>query len=110
MTRPRRQSDRYGSTAALAITRRRVDVLPQVLDQGPYLFVRPAPGDRRHLVAAVPDELLERLRLREQRVVRDLRRKVAFALEPVALGARAFPFGTAEVLRRAVEPSFVIGP
>src|SRR5918994_4173209 len=99
MTRPRRQSGLYGSTAALAaITWRLVDALPQVFDQGSHLLVRPASGNRGHLVAPVPDQLLERLGLGQQRVVRNPRGEVALTLKPVALRARALPLGAAQVV------------
>src|SRR2546430_1188749 len=97
MTRPWRQSGRYGSTVALAATRRPlVDALLQIGEQRLHLLIRPAVRDRRHRVSALADQLLEALSLREQRIVRDLRPEAALSLEPVALRARALPLAPSE--------------
>src|SRR2546427_9251043 len=86
MTRPWRQSGRYGSTVALAATRRPlVDASLQIGEQRQHLLIRPAVRDRWHLVSALADQLLEALSLREQGIVRDLRPEAALSLEPVAL-------------------------
>src|SRR5438874_8773426 len=109
MTRPWRQSGRYGSTVALAATRRPiVDALLQVGEERADLPVGPAMRDGRHLVPALADQLLEALPLREQSVGRDVRPEAALSLEPVALRARALPLAASECAVRCGEPRGVV--
>src|SRR6266568_6877557 len=92
MTRPWRQSGRYGSTVALAATRRPlVDVRLQVGEERLHLRAGPAVRDGRHLVPALADQLLEALPLREQSVGRDRRPEAALSLETVAFPRRSPP-------------------
>src|SRR6266508_26839 len=94
-TRPRRQSARYAS-ALTATSLTLVDYRIEILLEHPELLVIPPAGHRGHLSAAVAEQLLEPLGLDQERVVRDLRAVVAFALWPVALRADADPFVPAE--------------
>src|SRR3954454_7918611 len=106
--RPRRQSARYDS--ALAATCRRLgNVVLQVLLERAELLVRPAPPDgwhvardRRDPVLTVEQEGAEALRRRQDRAVRDRWAIPTLPLRAVALGADAFPFAAAELLRRSV--------
>src|SRR5439155_15319792 len=110
MTRPSRQSGRYGSTSALAATGRPlVDVLLQVGEERLYLVVGPAVRDRGHLVSPLPDQLLQTRSLREQGVVRDIRPEAALPLKPVAFRARALPLAASECAPCSAEPGCVVG-
>src|SRR5712692_3805248 len=110
MTRPWRQSGRYGSTVALAATRRPlVDALLQVGEERLHLLARPAVRDGRHRVPALPDQLLQTLPLREQGVGRDVGPEAALALEAVALRARPLPLAATEGAVRGGEPRRVVG-
>src|SRR3989475_10359162 len=110
MTRPWRQSGRYGSTVALAATCRcLVDVPLQVREKRLHLVVRPAVRNWRHLVPALADQLLEALSLREQSVVRDCRPEATLALQSVALRARAHPLAPSEIAGPGTEPRGVVG-
>src|SRR5262245_17512964 len=100
MTRPWRQSGRYGATgSALAATRRRlVAVRPHVSPQGPQLKVGPTSRHRWHVtrdrsnpVLAFVQEGPETLRRDEGRAALDVRAIAARAVERVALRAHAFP-------------------
>src|SRR5215210_1194664 len=108
MTRPWRQSGRYGSKVALATRGCLVDVLLQVVEQRLHLLVRPAVRDRRHLVPTLSDQLLEASALRQQGVVRDRRPETALPLQPMALRARAFPLAFAESVACGAEPGCVL--
>src|SRR6266511_1050987 len=94
-TRPRRQSARYAS-ALTATSLTLVDHRIEILLEHPELLVIPPAGHRGHLSAAVAEQLLEPLGLDQERVVRDRRAVVAFALWPVELRADAHPFVPAE--------------
>src|SRR5947208_6836243 len=110
MTRPWRQSGRYGATVARAATRcPLVAALLHVGEERSHLPVGPAMRDGRHLVPALADQLLEALPLREQSIGRDVRPEAALSLGPVALRARALPLAASECAVRCGEPRGEVG-
>src|SRR4051812_43535133 len=111
MTLPVRQSRRYGPVAAGALlaTRSSVEgIALEVRDDGVDLALRPAVADRRHRGAAVPEDGLELLRVRRQRIADERRADEALRLRAVALGAAGGELLLAERDRR--ERGLVLDP
>src|SRR5712691_10967532 len=89
--------------SALAATRARplVDVRLRIVEQRRHLRLRPAVPDGRHVAAPVADDRRETGRLRQERVVRQVRAVAALALHPVARRADALELGAPELARRS---------
>src|SRR6185437_14790832 len=89
-------------TSDLTATRARplVHVGLRVRDQRRHLRVRPAVADRRHLDAAVANDVRECGLLRQQRVASQRGAVPALALHPVARGADTLQLVSAQVGRR----------
>src|SRR4051812_26549960 len=111
MTLPVRQSRRYGAVAAGALLATRSSaegVALEVGDDRVDLLLRPAVAHRRHRRAAVAEDRQELLRIRCDRVARELRADEALRLRAMALGAAGGELLLAERDRR--EAGLVLGP
>src|SRR2546423_336082 len=91
-----------GYTASdLAATRARslVDVRLRVIEERLHLCVRPAVADGRHQAPSVAHDAGETRRLRDQRVLREIRSVATLALHPMARRADSLELRAPELTR-----------